>query len=522
MSQGIIDTPEPAVDPDTPTLCAFCATNKAQKSGYCKTCLKTERLACARCDIGRKMKIKTLKDFNPAEIRRRKRTKELRRARCKKCEAKPASSTARQGVCIQCDKAVSVSHLTNYTAATNAGVCRACVQKASRAPKTCGNCSKPLHASATPGTWCRPCAYPPCSAGCGEPRPQKGKYHAKHLPVWKCPKCRYKPCGKCGAVIADDSMPGTWCVMCTYPPCSGCAAPRPQRPEYRSKHMPHWKCSACRAQEGYPPCPGCGQNRPDDRKYHVKLLPKWTCAECLAKPCPKCGRPLAAQASADTWCQACAYPPCPGCGQERPGDHRYHANIIPEWTCADCLGKPCPKCGRPLAAQASADTWCQACAYPPCPGCGQERPGDHRYHAKIMPEWTCADCLGKPCPKCGRAIAAQANADTWCQACAYPPCPSCGQQRPSNHKYHAKIMPEWTCADCLAKPCPKCGQAIAVQASADTWCKACAYPPCPSCGQERPDNHRYHAHVMPDWTCADCRQKKTVGTISKKRRTHPK
>ena len=517
-----LDTPEPAVDPDTPTLCAFCATNKAQKSGYCKTCLKTERLACARCDIGRKMKIKTLKDFNPAEIRRRKRTKELRRARCKKCEAKPASSTARQGICVQCDKAVSVAHLTNYTAATNAGVCRACVQKASRAPKTCGNCSKPLHASATPGTWCRPCAYPPCSAGCGEPRPQKGKYHAKHLPVWKCPKCRYKPCSQCGAIIADDAMEGTWCVNCNYPPCSGCAAPRPQREEYRSTHMPHWKCSACRAQEGYPPCPGCGQNRPCERRYHVKLLPEWTCADCLAKPCPKCGGPLAAQANADTWCQACAYPPCPGCGQERPSNHRYHAQVMPDWTCAGCLAKPCPKCGQAIAAQASADTWCQACAYPPCPSCGQERPSNHRYHAQVMPDWTCAGCLAKPCPKCGQAIAAQASADTWCQACAYPPCPSCGQDRPDNHRYHAQVMPDWTCAGCLAKPCPKCGQAIAAQASADTWCQACAYPPCPSCGQDRPDNHRYHAQVMPKWTCAVCRQKKTVETIPKKRRTRPK
>ena len=48
--------------------------------------------------------------------------------------------------------------------------------------------------------------------------------------------------------------------------------------------------------------------------------------------------------------------------------------------------------GRPLAVQASADTWCQACVYPPCPGCGQQRPSNHKYHAQVMPKWTCTDC----------------------------------------------------------------------------------------------------------------------------------
>ena len=142
--------------------CAYCQTLPADQTGYCSKCAKI-RLACSKCDIGKKIKTKSLLDFSPEEISRRKRTKELRRARCKKCAVAPVTATAKQGLCCNCNKAISVSHLVNYSAESQTGVCRSCVAKQERAPKTCANCSRPLHANATPGTWCITCAFPPCS-----------------------------------------------------------------------------------------------------------------------------------------------------------------------------------------------------------------------------------------------------------------------------------------------------------------------------------------------------------------------
>ena len=58
---------------------------------------------------------KTLRQFTPEEIRRKKATNDVRRARCKTCVAKTPSATAKQGLCIQCDKAISITHLRNYS-----------------------------------------------------------------------------------------------------------------------------------------------------------------------------------------------------------------------------------------------------------------------------------------------------------------------------------------------------------------------------------------------------------------------
>jgi len=43
--------------------------------------------------------------------------------------------------------------------------------------------------------WCHGCAFPPCAAGCGRPRPSSGgsnkdKYHAKFMPDWTCQTCQ--------------------------------------------------------------------------------------------------------------------------------------------------------------------------------------------------------------------------------------------------------------------------------------------------------------------------------------------
>ena len=107
--------------------CAFCAKTNLPQLGFCQQCLAKERLACARCDVGMKLKPKTLKHFSPEEIQRRKRTKELRKARCIECELhKPNQAKGKAGQCRECSKLIAVVHLRQYNAAANKGICRTC------------------------------------------------------------------------------------------------------------------------------------------------------------------------------------------------------------------------------------------------------------------------------------------------------------------------------------------------------------------------------------------------------------
>ena len=56
--------------------CPYCPEARpANKTGYCSECVKTERLACSRCDQGKKIKTKRLTDFDPEEVRRKKKLK---------------------------------------------------------------------------------------------------------------------------------------------------------------------------------------------------------------------------------------------------------------------------------------------------------------------------------------------------------------------------------------------------------------------------------------------------------------
>ena len=483
--------------------CAYCQMLPADQTGYCSKCA-TIRLACSKCDIGKKIKAKRLVDFSPEEIRRRKRTKELRRARCKKCAVAPVTATAKQGWCSNCNKAISVSHLVNYSTDSQTGVCRACVAKQARAPKTCAKCAQPLHANATPGTWCTACAFPPCSGGCGQPRPQKSSHHAKQKLKWWCQRCKGN-CGNCGGPLPSNAEAGTWCVTCAYPPCSGgCGEPRPQKTGYHAQQKPLWLCQACSVRNGYPPCPMCGQQRPQESRYHVKVMPHWTCEACTVKSCPKCGEVLGSKAQTGALCLACAYPPCESCGSQCPQESRYRVNVMPQWTCEACSVKSCPKRGQILGPKAQDGAWCLACAYPPCESCGSQRPQESRYRVNVMPQWTCEACSVKSCPKCGQILGPKAQDGAWCLACAYPPCESCGSQRPQESRYRVNVMPQWTCEACSVKSCPKCGQILGPKAQDGAWCLACAYPPCASCGRPRPRTRsEYHAQVMPTWACSE-------------------
>ena len=312
-------------------VCAYCLVEPANHTGYCSECLKGEKLACAKCDIGKKIKTKRLTDFDPAEVKRRKKTKEMRRVRCKKCAVPSVTSISKQGLCVQCNKAVSVSHLTQYNAETQTGLCRQCKTKNQRAPKTCAKCAQPLLPTATPGTWCRACAYPPCALGCGRPRPEKGACHAKTVAYWVCPKCPDKLCTNCRGQLPATAPKNTLCAQCTWPPCTG-----------------------------------CGQPRPREANYRVKLMETWQCATCCTKVCSKCGASLDHKAPANSWCARCTYPPCTGCGRARPQKTRYHVKVLPTWKCVTCSKKVCSQCGAEVAGNAVQNSWCTKCAYPPC------------------------------------------------------------------------------------------------------------------------------------------------------------
>ena len=60
--------------PKAVNACAYCQTVPADQTGYCSKCAKI-RLACSKCDIGKKIKTKSLLDFSPDEITRRKKPK---------------------------------------------------------------------------------------------------------------------------------------------------------------------------------------------------------------------------------------------------------------------------------------------------------------------------------------------------------------------------------------------------------------------------------------------------------------
>ena len=261
-----------------------------------------------------KLKTKTLEDFTPEEIQRRRRTKELRKARCKLCELhRPNTAQGRAGHCRMCDKLIAVSHFHQYAAATNDGICRRCWRKMQEVDKAtanmCPQCSQPLKKGATPGSWCPACAYPPC-AGCRKvPRPGKGSNHAKHRLFWRCKACAADICPKCqrNPVGQQAGPPPTGCCPeCAEKHlCAACNKPCQLNPKS------HGWCPAC----AYPPCNGgCGTSRPSTRiEYHAKTLPQWTCQTCLQvqKPHPQQPKSRAPAHPDDSAKQAEPLPPLP-------------------------------------------------------------------------------------------------------------------------------------------------------------------------------------------------------------------
>ena len=215
--------------------CAYCGRTKLPTLGFCQTCFADVRLACAACDTGMKLKTKTLADFNPEEIQRRRKTKEMRKARCKMCELhRPNTAKGKAGHCRMCEKLITVTNLHQYTAATNDGICRTCWHKMQEVDKAtanvCPQCSQPLKKGTTPGSWCEACAYPPC-AGCKKvSRSKKGTNHAKHRPFWRCQACAQDICQKCHKKPVGHRAgpaPQAFCPACaeTAAQCEVCKKP---------------------------------------------------------------------------------------------------------------------------------------------------------------------------------------------------------------------------------------------------------------------------------------------------------
>ncbi|CAJ1360052.1 unnamed protein product, partial [Effrenium voratum] len=153
------------------TLCAWCQGVPMTQPGLCKIC-STKPLACSKCgDAAKKGQKRTLADFNLDEILRNKRTKELRRARCKQCEAAAPIRATKAAKCKQCGHWKSRSHVTGLDSEANEGICRTCATRNAKPPaqppaKACQQCGNALPKYATPGTWCDSCAFPPCQGGC--------------------------------------------------------------------------------------------------------------------------------------------------------------------------------------------------------------------------------------------------------------------------------------------------------------------------------------------------------------------
>ena len=214
----------------TKDKCAFCNLTPLPAPGFCTACLATERLACARCDIGRKIKSKKLDEFSPLEIFQKKhgasvnatrgyRRSELRRARCLKCMAQAHSQptrTAPLGQCRNCHKAVSINTLQGYSEATRTGLCRQC-QNLAKAPKTCGQCGATHRSPFTQsGTLCENCAYPPCGVCGTTPRPRNSKYHSKKMADWVCGKCSDgQTCTNCHRRLPPGNVANSaLCLIC--------------------------------------------------------------------------------------------------------------------------------------------------------------------------------------------------------------------------------------------------------------------------------------------------------------------
>ena len=100
---------------------------------------------------------------------------------------------------------------------------------------------------------CQSCRYPPCTGGCGTPRPDKRSYSVFHMPKWTCADCK------------------------RLPPCARCSTRPRMPPTAMHLHDGQYVCHSC----WYPPCAGsCGTPRPEQRAYSVLKLPEWTCEEC--------------------------------------------------------------------------------------------------------------------------------------------------------------------------------------------------------------------------------------------------
>jgi hypothetical protein len=140
---------------------------------------------------------------------------------------------------------------------------------------------------------CGECRWPPCSGGCGRPRPQCFGYRVIDKPLWYCLECRPERCYTCSrcetlkpvssfAVIVQNRAHNhrQRCLDCQHPQCSICMELSEQAVKEQYKDGAYACGMCCR-----PPCSGgCGQPRPTDWYHHVHRKPEWYCKQCKALP----------------------------------------------------------------------------------------------------------------------------------------------------------------------------------------------------------------------------------------------
>ena len=347
------------------TLCAWCQGVPMTEPGLCKIC-STKPLACSKCgDAAKKGQKRTLADFNLDEILRKKRTKELRRARCKQCEADAPIRATKAAKCKQCGHWKSRSHVTGLDSETNEGICRTCATRNAKPPaqppaKACQQCGpnmqRPAHgATAAPSRRAR--------AGADTRAREKVRTTPKIAPLGSAT----------GAPPTSAANAVETCYR-QHTQTRGARAALSHHARAGVDKPVHAKASA--APESVPT--GLATSAPQTRAANA------------VKPCQR-------QPTPDSWCDSCAFPPCRGsCGQARPRKGEYHGSVCPNWTCNQCAANTCSQCGGGLPKTANADSWCNNCAFPPCQGgCGRGRPRRNEYRARSWPSWVCRECARK-------------------------------------------------------------------------------------------------------------------------------
>ena len=261
--------------------------------GLCKIC-SAKPLACSKCNAAKEGQKRTLADFNLEEILGKKRTKELRRARCKQCEAGAPVRTTKAAKCKQCGHWKSRSHVTGLDSEANEGMCRNCAVPAMR-QRLAHICSaqhlvRQLRLPAVPAKKRTPRQKSPhlglqqvCRQQAPQVRSSPVIHDQRRLLVQQLPLPAMS--GGCGQAHARES---TTPISVPTGRATSVTQTRAANAAPKTAHADSW-CNNC----AFPPCQrGCGQARPRKGECHGSVCPTWICNQCAANKCSHCGGDL--------------------------------------------------------------------------------------------------------------------------------------------------------------------------------------------------------------------------------------